>query len=330
MMTMVGHNDVVLVLGATGGIGGAVADALLARGARVRALSRTAHKAAANDRRSNGQIDWLQGDAMTAADVLRAAQGATVIVHAVNPARYRQWDKLVMPMLENTIAAAAASGATILLPGTVYTFGRDVFPLIKDGAPQNPHTRKGLIRREMENRLKQASVMGVRSIVLRAGDFFGPSAGNSWFGQAVVKPGKPVRSITLPGDRGVGHQWAYTPDVAAAMLALLDRRDTLAPFEDAQFDGFWDADGLGMAKAVQRVLGRPDIPVRRFPWWSLPFAAPFSETVREVLAMRYLWREATRMDNAKLVALIGPEPRTSIDAAIETTLRDMKCLPPSH
>jgi nucleoside-diphosphate-sugar epimerase len=267
---------------------------------------------------------------MTAADVQRAAQGASIIVHAVNPARYRQWGKLVMPMLENTIGAAAATGATILLPGTVYIFGRDTFPLIKDGAPQNPHTRKGLIRREMETRLKQVSETGVRSIVLRAGDFFGPSAGNSWFGQAVVKPGQPVRSITSPGERGIGHQWAFTPDVAAAMLALLDRRDRLAPFEDAQFDGFWDADGLAMANAVQRVLGRSDIPVRKFPWWSLPFAAPFSETVREMLEMRYLWREATRMDNAKLVALIGPEPRTPIDQAIETTLREMKCLSSSH
>jgi nucleoside-diphosphate-sugar epimerase len=35
MTIMVGSNDTVLVLGATGGIGSAVADALLARGARV-------------------------------------------------------------------------------------------------------------------------------------------------------------------------------------------------------------------------------------------------------------------------------------------------------
>jgi peptide-methionine (R)-S-oxide reductase len=41
-------------------------------------------------------------------------------VHAVNPPGYRGWSRLVLPMLDNTIAAASAVGATIVLPGTVY------------------------------------------------------------------------------------------------------------------------------------------------------------------------------------------------------------------
>ncbi len=49
----------------------------------------------------------------------------SVIVHAVNPPGYRDWEKLVLPMLNNAIAAAGAVGARIVLPGTVYNFGLD-------------------------------------------------------------------------------------------------------------------------------------------------------------------------------------------------------------
>jgi hypothetical protein len=73
---------------------------------------------------------WLQGDAMCRDDVMHAAQGCDVIVHAVNPPGYRRWAELVLPMMDNTIAAAIAQGATIVLPGTVYNYGPDAFPLI--------------------------------------------------------------------------------------------------------------------------------------------------------------------------------------------------------
>jgi uncharacterized protein YbjT (DUF2867 family) len=73
-----------LVLGATGGIGGTVARGLRRRGWTVRALHR---RAAAMARRDG--LDWRQGDAMEPADVVRAAEGAQAIVHAVNPPGYR-------------------------------------------------------------------------------------------------------------------------------------------------------------------------------------------------------------------------------------------------
>jgi hypothetical protein len=66
----------------------------------------------------------------------------------------------------------------------------------------------------MERRLHRAPVAGARVLIVRAGDFFGPRAGNNWFSQGLVKPGKPVTAIIYPGRSGIGHQWAYLPDVA--------------------------------------------------------------------------------------------------------------------
>ncbi|MBB3315865.1 uncharacterized protein YbjT (DUF2867 family) [Rhizobium sp. BK181] len=119
------NKQVALVLGATGGIGGEVARKLAARGWRVRALNRDAAKARANV----ANFEWIQGDAMKAADLMTAAQGVSLIIHAVNPPGYRNWEKLVLPMLDNAIAAARSVGARIVLPGTVYNFGPEAFPI---------------------------------------------------------------------------------------------------------------------------------------------------------------------------------------------------------
>jgi nucleoside-diphosphate-sugar epimerase len=76
---------------------------------------------------------------------------------------------------------------------------------------QHPPTRKGAIRVQMERRLREASERGVRTLIVRAGDFFGPHARNNWFSQGLVKPGQPLEAINDPGQRGVGHQWPTCP-----------------------------------------------------------------------------------------------------------------------
>lgn len=315
--------DTALVLGANGGVGGEVARRLLQAGWRVRALTRRA--AAGKD-----GIEWVRGDAMVAADVLAAARGCAVVVHAVNPPGYRNWAGQVLPMLRHTIAAADAAGATVLLPGTVYNYGPDALPQVREDAPQRPHTRKGALRVQMEAELEAWCRRGGRALVVRAGDFFGPRSGNSWFAQGLVKPGRALARIANPGSAGVGHQWAYLPDLADAMLALLDRRATLEPFARFNFGGHWDADGTAMVQAIRRVAARHGLQpgIRRFPWFLVRLLAPFNETMRELLEMRYLWRQPLRLDNARLLAALGTEPHTPLDVAVERTLAGLGCLPP--
>lgn len=314
-----------LVLGATGGIGGEVARQLRDAGWQVSALKR----AQVADVEERDGFTWLRGDAMNREDVLRAARGCAVIVHAVNPPGYRHWAELVLPMLENTVAAAIAERATIVLPGTVYNYGPDALPLLAEDAPQHPATRKGAIRVALEARLREATRQGARVIIVRAGDFFGPRARSDWFSQGLVKTGQPVAVINLPGDRGVGHQWSYLPDVARTMVELLARRDRLEPFENFHMSGHWDADGTELAAAIRRVVARRNgkVPTTRaFRWWLVRLASPFVATLREVLEMRYLWRVPVRMSNARLVTVLGREPHTQLDEAVESTLVGLGCL----
>ncbi|WP_449412885.1 NAD(P)H-binding protein [Pandoraea soli] len=315
-----------LVLGATGGIGGEVARQLLAAGWHVRALRRGgAPRAAA----SSAGIEWLDGDAMQTGDVLTAARDCEVIVHAVNPPGYRHWDTQVLPMLDNTLAAATMHGATIVLPGTVYNYGPETFPILRDDAAQRPRTRKGRIRATMEARLRDASQHGVQTIIVRAGDFFGAQSRNSWFGQGLVKPGRIARVVQVPNAPGVGHQWSYLPDVGRSMVMLIERRHTLDAFATFHMAGHWDADGTQMAAAITRVMARHGVDVkrRRFPWWLVWMASPFVTTLRELREMRYLWQQPVRMDNTRLVATLGHEPHTPLEVALSATLEGLGCLP---
>ncbi|MDP9996012.1 nucleoside-diphosphate-sugar epimerase [Variovorax boronicumulans] len=323
---MAHDNNTVLVLGATGGIGGEVTRQLRQAGWTVRALRRGMAQAM----KQEDGITWLRGDAMDRQAVMGAAKGCSVIVHAVNPPGYRNWAQLVLPMLDNTIAAAKAEGATIVLPGTVYNYGPDAFsgPIGED-APQQPVTRKGAIRVELERRLEAASRNGARVLIVRAGDFFGPKAGNNWFSQGLVKAGLPVKAVSYPGSAGTAHQWSYLPDVARTMVALLARRDRLEPFARFHMAGHRDTYGTQMSNTIRNVVARRTGTTPRvtaFPWWLLALASPFVTTLREMREMRYLWQTPVLMDNAKLVAFLGHEPHTPLEEAVEASLESMGCL----
>jgi nucleoside-diphosphate-sugar epimerase len=309
-----------LIIGANGGVGSHVSKMLLQRGWRVRAMTRQPVSTDAAD-----GVERVTGDAMNQQDVVAAANGAKLIVHAVNPPGYRNWDKQVLPMLDNTIAAAEACGARIVFPGSVYNFGSDAFPLLTEDSPQRPFTRKGVLRVEMERRLKIASMRGVPVLIVRAGDFFGPDAKNNWFSQMLVRPGKPVRSVQNPAHPHAGHQWAYLPDVAETIGRLLDRSDELQTFAVYHMEGVWDFDGLELVAAIERVVGHP-VKMRRLSWLGIKLAAPLVPLFREVLEMKYLWQMPIRMSNRKLVDFLGAEPQTPIDVAVAATLASLGCL----
>jgi nucleoside-diphosphate-sugar epimerase len=310
---------IALVLGISGAVGGAIAVALCRRGFHIRALVRGAPRGGSLP----FPVEWVDGDALNRELVIASAKDATLVVHGVNPPGYAKWRAVGIPMLANTIAAASAADATILFPANVYVFSPASGSVVTETSPMAPNTRKGQVRLEMETMLQAAAGQGVRTVAVRAGDFFGPGVTGSWFAQAVAKGGRDAKVLNVLSDPGVGHSWAYVPDLAETFGRLVDCRDTLAPFEMVHFRGVWADPDLIITEAVQRVIGRADLPIKRFPWIVMYLAAPFITFLREAIEMRWLWRHPLRLDNTKLERLIGPEPHTRLDkaiaAAVDTT-----------
>jgi nucleoside-diphosphate-sugar epimerase len=309
---------IALILGLTGAIGGGIAKALAQRGWSIRALTR---RPAGNRPTFPFAVEWCDGDALDAASVLAAARGATLIVHGVNPPGYARWREDGLPMLDHAIAAARAAEATLLFPANVYVYSTAAPAIINETTPRAPTTRKGQVRLEMEERLERATRdEGLRVIAIRAGDFFGPSVTNSWFSQAFAKGGLAAPALQPLTPAGIGHSWAYLPDLAETFARLVELRADLPRFTLLNFAGHEDKTGRAMVEAAKRVLGRPDLPIRPFRWIWLWLGAPFSTFLREALEMRWLWQRGLALDNTALRRRLGAEPHTPLDEAVRAAL----------
>ena len=117
--------------------------------------------------------------------------------------------------------------------------------------------------------------------------------------------------------------------MAETAARLLDREHALADFEVFHFGGYF-VDGRELCDAVRRATGDASVRLGRFPWWQVTLAAPFMTTLRELRAMRYLWRTPIALDDRKLLGLLGDTCYTPLEQALRATLAGLDCLPEPH
>lgn len=238
-----------------------------------------------------------------------AARGADLIVNGWNPP-YPRWAAELPGLTAQLIAAARASGATVLQPGNVYVFGADGPAVMTEETPHAATNPLGRLRVEMEARLRDADIP---VILLRAGDFLDTEASGNWFDALIARRLARGR-IDWPAAPEVPHAWAFLPDLGRAAAGLAARRRTLAGFEDVPFPGY-TLSGAQMAAALAAALGRP-VAHRRMAWWPLRLAAPVWPMARGLLEMRYLWEKPHRLDGAKLRRLLPDFAETPLHAAL--------------
>ncbi|HWK63724.1 MAG TPA: NmrA family NAD(P)-binding protein [Rhizobiaceae bacterium] len=305
----------VIVLGAAGRIGDAAARSFLAAGWRVKGLVRNTGSG-----RLPAGVEPVRGDATDRAALIEACKGSDVILNALNPL-YTEWAEKVMPMAENVVAAAEATDATHLLPGNVYNFGYGIPVGAHEDTPEMPSTEKAEIRIAMEGLFREAAeARGVRTVVLRAGDFYGGSRPGSWLDLIILaKLRKDV--FTWGGPMDIPHAFAYLPDLGRAFVALAEKRHELEPFERFHFAGH-TLSGDQMKAAAEAAIGRR-LSARTVPWIALRAAGLVSPMMREVARMSYLWRTPHSLDGAKLEWTVGKLPLTEPVEAIRRAIADL-------
>ena len=304
----------VMVLGANGRLGRAAVLAFAAAGWQVTAQLRRAPRAPLPAAVRLVDCDALAVATLTAA--ARSAGGVQVIVNALSP-DYTQWARLLPPITEATIALAAATGATLMLPGNVYNYGNRLPPVLRDDTPFAATHPKAAQRIALEQALADAArIRGVRSIVVRAGDFLGDAG--TWVDLALAK-GLAKGKFTQMGPADLPHAWAYLPDLARVFVAVAERRAELAPHTALNHAGF-TLTGAELQAAFEAALGRP-LRRARFPWPLLRLATPFSPMLRALFEMRYLWQRPHRLDDGRLRALLGELPQTPLDEVMRRCLQ---------
>jgi nucleoside-diphosphate-sugar epimerase len=230
-------------------------------------------------------------------DMTKAAIGADVIVNGLNPPAYHDWENLIPAITKQVIAAAKASGATVIIPGNVYTFGNQP-GTFDENTPHLATTKKGRIRIAMEKTYRSS---GVQTIILRAGNFIDPEGNGdimSMFILRNIRKGK----VTAGGAPDTKQAYAYVPDWARAAVMLAEKRATLAQFEDVPFAGH-SFSYQELRDVLARKTGR-NLKVAQFPWWMMSILSPFWELARELREMRYLYALDHQMSGEKLARLL--------------------------
>jgi nucleoside-diphosphate-sugar epimerase len=304
----------IFVLGAAGRLGFAAAEAFRDAGWTVKGLVRPG----AAWRAPSGIETVETVDRKIA---VQAGQGCDVVLHAMNP-EYTGWARHALPLAYSAIEIAEAAGATLMFPGNVYNYGPDMPATIDEQTPMHPSSRKGKLRVQIEERLREAADRGMRAIILRAGDFFGSGRG-SWFDLVVVKEIDKGR-LRYPGPLELMHAWAYVPDLVNTFVRLADMRGQFGVCETFGFPGH-AATGREFVETITKAMKRP-FQIKQVQWWTIHSFGRLFAMGRELSEMGYLWQVPHQISGDRLRAAIGTVPHTPLDVAVRQSLRELKLL----
>ena len=301
----------VIIIGAKGRFGRAAISAFGDAGWNVSGFARNWQTA-----NSSPGFMQIEGDAFEAPSLEKACQGMDAIVNALNPP-YPKWSKHLPVLTANVIAAAKATGASVFIPGNVYNYGAAMPAILNETTPHKPTTRKGALRVEMEKSFKTATGDGVRTIILRGGDFIEKEKTGNWFDSHIANNVGDSK-ISYPAKLNIKHAWAYLPDMARAMAGLAELRDQLPMFDEFGFEGY-NLTGAELVASMERVVGQP-LKTATIPWPLIRLMGFVVPQMREVAQMRYLWDVNHSIDGSKLRQALPSYESTPLDVALREAM----------
>ena len=276
-----------------GAVGRATARALAARGTSVRVAQRR------RPADLPAGSTYVPCDVLDAEAVARSVAGASQVVMAVGfPYDRRVWRDAWPKAMANMLAACETAGARMVFVDGLYMLGPQDAPLRED-MPLTDRGAKPAIRAAV-TRLWLAAAVRVRVVALRVPDFYGPDVcashiGDTGFGR--LARGKAALLLAPPD---TPHDFAYVPDVARAVVTLLD-----AP--DDAYGQAWNMpcaptrtprEILALGAAALGVRPR----VTTIPLRSLPLLGLFAPFLREVADVGFTWDRPYRVDASKFAA----------------------------
>jgi nucleoside-diphosphate-sugar epimerase len=274
--------------GASGFVGRALSAALLARGVRVRGLTRGA---ALPD-----GVEPVRGDLADRHALAQLVQGADVVVHLAAYVHRRNIDarecRAVNVEGTRAVVEAAAAGSFLIFMSSANVYGPSDAPL-DETSPCAPETEYGKTKLEAEQLVRGA---GIRAAILRPAMIFGPGA-----------PGNLSKLVRLL-------KWRIAVDSHAKKTLVPVQNVVSACFAvQGQSGETYNVGGAVMpmgeiTAAIARALG-----VR-------PLRVPLPRFVPRVGLVRTYATNAIVVDD-KLRALLGYEPVSDVAAELEAAVR---------
>jgi nucleoside-diphosphate-sugar epimerase len=310
--------DLHVVLGASGGTGSAVVAELVARGHRVRAVSRSGD--ADGPGWAEAGVERFAADVSTPEGAKAAADGAAVVYHAAQPA-YTRWPQEFPAMNAAVTDGAASAGAKLVFADNLYMYGPRALAggaKLTEDTPQLATDHKGRTRIEMARHLLAAHAEGrVRVALGRSSDYHGPRGTASLAGDTVMPAVVAGKTARWPAPLDVPHTFSYLPDMARALVTLGERDEA-----DGQVWHLPAAEPLTARRFLQLAFDAAGHPARiaRVPALAIRAAALFVPFLREVASVGYQQELPFVVDDSKFQRAFGPFATTPHPEAIAATV----------
>jgi nucleoside-diphosphate-sugar epimerase len=279
------------ILGAGGAIANRLAPLLLAGNERVRLVARNPQPLAGAETVAADLTDYEQ--------TAKALEGSSVVYLLVG-LKYdvRVWRDQWPRIMTNVIKACKQQGCALIFFDNVYMYGKVEGPMTEE-TPFRPTSKKGAVRAAISEQLLQAMGSGgLRALIARSADFYGPGAGRSGMANILVfdklRQGKKPQWM---GKADVPHSFTYTPDAARALYLLAQREDA--------FGQTWHLptahpplSGRQFIEEAARSMNRP----AAFSTLSTPMlrlVGLFNRTVGELAEMNYQFEYPYLFDSGK-------------------------------
>ena len=300
-----------VVLGASGGAGSAILDALVAAGLPTRGVNRSGRPA-----RIPSAVDWQSGDLRDPAVLARAVSGAAVVYMAAQPP-YHRWPQEFPRMLDDVVAATEGQSARLVMVDNLYAYGPGSSPM-RESSPQRATDHKGRTRAGMADRLLAEHRAGRLEVVIgRASDYFGPDAENSGITALSIEPVAGTGALRWVGSLDMAHSCAYLPDIGRAYVLLGTAADVTGriwhlPHAPAPTGGQF----LGVVNDALPAPRRTAL----VGTGMLRLAAPFHRISRETLSISYQWTAPFVVDDSEFRTRFGEFDVTPLDRAVADTV----------
>jgi nucleoside-diphosphate-sugar epimerase len=284
------NRELHVVLGANGAMGQAVIAALQAKDLTLRAVTRSG---------SVEGVETRHADLRESEASKRAVEGASHVYLCVGlPYRAKVWARDWPRIMQNVIDACLRQSAVLVFLDNVYMYGPPPLSIpFDEGHPQHPTSRKGKARRETADLLLRAiSERGLKAVIGRSADFYGPGAANSPFYISFLERmlrGKAPQSI-YPA--GLPHTYAYTPDNGRALVELALNPDTYGQVWHLPVGEELTIDQICML--FNREMSK-DFKVSYMSDWLLAMLSLFIPILGEVKEMRYRFQGPYLMSGKK-------------------------------
>ena len=220
--------------------------------------------------------------------------------------------------MRNTVEAATRLGIKrMLVISSVYSYGPPQTERVAENHPRKPKARKGLLRKEQEDiALAADKPGGLRTLVLRLPDFYGPHAELSLADQVFRGALKGKAAVWL-GSPDRPHEFVFVPDVGPVLADLLA--------SESSFGQAWNFGGPGIITGrdfIELVYGsagrKPKF--RTVGPWMLRIGGLFNPLLRELVEMQYLAETPVILDDSKLQLHLGTLRKTPYSDGIRIAL----------